>query len=374
MQAIPKVPTNNRRSLKPKSPKRTTERFTNAFLSYQFSPMVGTAGINEWAKEGFDIEADFSQSVCNLANLYQFDAHQLLQKKTSYPLWITDTYAKIEKLLKKADPTAVLVLVENNGRAELMTYKQHVPPYGLYYIPVKIYSDLVASGDHRAGLVGAIFYYMLREAHVPYITEGWDDFISLEYQSLKDSYEIRMEEQEDDEEMPTSVLELDGIQTQAEICLLRFDKHSQLTTLARRIDRYRQLPDFDEDLASIADSVLQLHQQYPDRCIHQAAFPELVTEDEEIDETELLKITTYLSFIWQEDDWAGQQISQTIDHYYQNGAEPDYPKSVMSFRRPHLTNTLDLSYETKLFATVSRLILYLYSTEETDSIAELPKQ
>jgi hypothetical protein len=364
------TPANNRTGSKQKKAKRATGSPINTFLNYRFGEMVGASGVAEWTKEGYDIESDFEQSVRHLAKLYSLDVDSLLLKKAPYPIWINDTYKAIESQLDKIDKTLTVVITEDEGRVFLATYKENQTNYGVYYIPVEPYWNLHNMGDPRAGLIGAIFYYFLRIARVPYFLEEWGEFIHSEYEMLKESYAERQEELEDVGDDEEAELIGDGkkyietIEKRGRECLTWFDKKSQRTTFSRRIKEYQNRTEFDSELLSIARKIEQMIKKFPGITVRDSEHPDMNIVDDEQGELDYFMLGMYLSFIWTEDDWSGQSVIQTIDHFYQNGTETDYPKVIQRFDRPQVSAQHDLSFLEEFFQVTTEFLRYMYVIEE----------
>lgn len=355
-----------KRSTAKPAKKRTKGTHRNGFLTHSFQPFQSLpfAGFGKGERE-------FFQSLENLCQLYGWQAPDTAD--LPFPQNIT---AVLEKLSSQRFDGASAMLLQDKGRpARLATVKTFDTHFCLYYVPVR---PLWQMKNERAKLpyyelTRTLFAYLYQTIGVPFFREpGYMDntYDSLEnwIRELDDEYD-EDDENDDKEERQyrkRQFKEIDIMRSAGDTLLPEIKAPFDLQTWEQQL---QQIPVADKqgrDLREVANELLKLAKDYPERAIKDTMHYELHDASED---DYSIYWENYISFYWSGKDTIEDMLFRMVNDEFQEMGYQEEPVAIQWFDTPQEKPCHDFDFETRLFFLLDELtgILNNFDDEEPNA-------
>jgi hypothetical protein len=346
-----------RRSTAQPGEERTAGHRANGFLKHRFLPF--------WAVQTRNyrqVEADFFRSLAGLCAVYELPVPDV--STIEFPQNVSTAYMQVKEALQVKDKGADCIIMKDGSHsATLAVLKRFNTGMCLYYIPVRPLWNLVQTAQQQplAQMLLSVYAYLYQIAKVPCYADI-DSYMSYQYETIHNWIDEADDEDEEEKQYRDE---------QNEILQTLNNAGNRLVTLIRdkeclinwevNINAYRQSENYDLETAGIADELLTLFKEYPNRTVFDNIHEELV----EPEETERVRMQQYLSFWWSNNDCFYDQIFDMVNNEFGECGVTDEPVSIQLFDTPQTSILNDLDFEKRLFDLIDKLcsILNQYDHE-----------
>ncbi|NHA02664.1 hypothetical protein G7092_02590 [Mucilaginibacter sp. HC2] len=333
-----------RSSAKP-AKKRTKGTHRNGFLTHSFQPFVSLPfhGYGQGEKE-------FFQSLKNFCQLYNWQAPDV--SGLTFPQNIS---AVLEKLSAQRFDGASAMLIQDKGcPARLATVKTFDTNFCLYYVPVRplwqMKNDKAKQPCYE--LTRTLFAYLYQIIGIPFFREP--GYLDNSYDSLE-NWIREIEDEDDDEENDYRKRQF------AEFNLMKSAGDTLLPDIKAPFDletwqaQLQQIPVTDKqgrDLREVANELLKLAKDYPERAIKDTMHYEL---HEASEDDYSIYWENYISFYWSGNDTLQHMLFEMVNNEFQEMGYQEEPVAIQWFDTPQEKAHHDFDFETRLFFLLDEL-------------------
>jgi|GEM_PF-6647594 len=352
--------TRRARSARSAQPQRTPEPIANGFLNHSFQAVA--AENQDGLTNRGSTENSFFASVDYFTQLHGLTLDESKISDT-YPLNIHQTYQQLVNLLHKKRHDMTLVIVQDEVTPPtLATYVRHEMGMTIYFIPLRPVWDLIEAKACPAAtnVLLSIFHYLNRVVNVPGFKEG--SYVHYEMEAIADNYDQDWQDHVAGSESEDDSPDYDYGKDIAEQFRLGDAMHTlidlpdNLTQLISRIESFTPASKAEEQLKEVADRVVSLYQQYPERTIWDNLLRYNIDPTEEESDEYEIGHDHYLSFVWNFNDYILESVIESINHNLQNSCEFDEPTAFQLFNQPHTEVYDTLPFESLLFPLLCDLV------------------
>ena len=333
-------------SQKNKTPRSPRSNGTYDFLKQRFEPVpeveIPSPGLRK------RIENSFYNSLNNLSSLYGFTP--LPSTNNKFPFNITQSFAAAKKeVAKKEGSLNLIILQENQQYPVLATVKEMNTGLTLYYVPLDALWQLHCNRNKPAFfLLISIYAYLHQTVGMALCKEG--NYVGDTYHMMKESYENE-EGDMDAQDYKESLQAFAVIDRVSPILNREIANKIHLRLFESRIQAFRTISLFDENLLEIATRFFELYSFHPDKSFAKNYCSEFLYEEEE----ERAIVEQYFSFCWSLDGGLIDQLNEWVNCDLQEKSVFDLPISIQRFDTPLTATTHDFEFETQLLNLVCQL-------------------
>jgi len=221
----------------------------------------------------------------------------------------------------------------------------------LFYIPVKPLYILTANKRRKktADLLLSLYAFLHLVLEVPYYRDK-ESFMYGCYQVMKEQFDQYEDEGEEvDPEIRVKFKELESVGDELS---KKIKDPFQLEQLEDRVKKFVPKDKFDEEILSVAKSVIAIREQYPDHSIFDH-IPEQLLYPEEF---ERITADQYISFYWSGDeDYIYNWMYDYVNGCFENCGAIDEPVGYQMFNTPQKAPAHDLRFATAVFEMIGKL-------------------
>jgi hypothetical protein len=339
--------------------KRTKGTNRNGFLTHTFKPFQSLPfyGFGQGEK-------DFFHSLDNFCKLYGWQAPDT--SGLPFPQNIAEVLEKLSA--QRFDGASAMLLQDKGYPARLATVKTYDTNFCLYYVPVRPLWQMKNDKGKQPyyELTRTLFAYLYQIVGIPFFREP--GYLDNSYDSLENW--IREIEDENDED------EDDYRKRQfAEMDLMKIAGDTLLPEIKTPLDlklweqQLQQIPVTDKqgrELREVADELLKLAKDYPQRAIKDTMHYEL---HEASEDDYSIYWENYVSFYWSGNDTLQHMLFEMVNNEFQEMGYQEEPVAIQWFDTPQEKPRHDFDFETRLFFLLDELtgILNDFDDEEFDA-------
>jgi hypothetical protein len=129
-----------------------------------------------------------------------------------------------------------------------------------------------------------------------------------------------------------------------------------LDAWGNRLERFSPKQDKGVALKQVSEKLLALYRQYPERRFYEQLFSACFFQEND----EVMPADEYLSFVWSNDGWLGEQAYQYISDGQGNYNYVQEPLQFKIFDTGEGRMADNLDFEKRLFSLVDELVYSLY--------------
>jgi hypothetical protein len=321
----------------------------NDFLNHQFLPLVADGNlIAVWKMK----QTSFFASLENLAALYHFEP--LAAEVSVYPSNILLAFQDAKSVVEEANKEVELYILEKRENEFLLaTGKTYSTKHQLYFFPLEPVYKFLQQKDCRTSskLLLSVLAYCFQVLQLPSFTEG--DYLDGCYEYFKEWLESENEEEFDGE----SIAEINYAVRAGKKLAGQCKKPHHLRAWKKRMKDFVPSNKKDESILKIAKEAYSLYDQFPTLTFHHNISPSFNDPSGEGS----TRPDQYISFSWAAEGWLQEQEFDFVNNDLQENAAIDEPIVLQCFDVPQAAIKHDDTFETKLFAFLQNLSIFLYN-------------
>lgn len=332
----------------------TNGHAANGFLKISFLPKLNETATVQDSKKTAKTERDFYKSLSLLTEHYGIEPMQT--KQFEYPYNMALAIWDIKEKLKKSVPNwDEICLVQHSKKTYFTSVEKYNTSTTLYYIPIEPLYQMLH--DHRfkknAHLLISICSYLYHIADIPYFRQE-DSYLYWVYDMHKDW----LEQEEDAEEIEASEREFRKVAFIGDCMQQKIFNRINLQVFERRLNAFKCRDTFDHECWQLAYKTLALYTEYPQASIFRN------TPQNETDESGVIGMEKYISFISHTKGWLYDSIADTINSDFTEYGATEEPTIYKHFDGKELTKN-NLDFENKLFNLLEDVCSLLNNYETT---------
>jgi hypothetical protein len=314
-----------------------TQPFAPAFLRHRFLPLVADHPILSRNRR---VQGEFFRSVGNLAQLYRLAVLEMTG--LPYPLNIHATFVHLKQQLEKAHPALSLVIVQTkDGTITLATAKAVDLQSTLFYIPLLPIFNLLRRPKalQISPILLSLAAFIRQKMGVPdYRDRGsyMADVYSILEQWVDDTDADR-----ENKETELCYREFRRAEVVGDYMRRKLRQPVRITKLFSYLQAFEPVGTWQNRLLALGVDFLKLDLAFPDRSL----FGEIPAGFLEGEEEERVGKDYYLSFVYDNYSWLGEEMNDYIETSLQECPVVDAPLTVQYFDQPQSKECHDSTYE-----------------------------
>ena len=343
-----------KRNQKGQTTVRTHSNVANGFLSTSFLPRLNETETVQAYRDNAEMQRDFYQSLCRLADHYGITPKQV--QSYSYPYNIVLALKDIEEQLRqKVTDWEEIRLIQDSRNVFLTSEERYNTGSTLYYIPVvPLFRWLKApKRKQTAQLLLSVCCYLYHIADIPYYRQQ-NSYLFWMYEMHKDWALM----DDDEEESKIYVSEIEQAEWIGDRMEQKIFNQNNLMRFKERLDHFKPKDIIDTDCFNVAQEAYALYQQFPNESIFRNARPN--GEANGGDRENIIPMERYVSFSADAKGWLIDSLIDSVNNELQEYGQMEEPIIIKRFDGSDIT-TNTLEFENRLLPLINELIYILYN-------------
>lgn len=333
---------------------RTAAPPADDFLRHSFTPMYAPA---PELPGRFTTERGFFKSRSYLGKHYGLELTDY--SSLSYPYNILMAERELHRKLRVKDKYRHLEIIgQENCEVCLTVAETFDEDFCLYYIPVMPIYDLWQTEAHVpcAELLTAVCAYLYADAGISYYRDD-DTYMYYNYEALEEWISDDWGDGENDE-YALKKIALENAKMQGDFVQAKMMETGFRQSLDSLVTNFDAGSQFEKDCLALAQTCLQLGQDYPNANLFQhAGLQDYEAEDYE---DNYIGMHEYISFVGSVNDNLSERLKSMVNDDFNERYRYQEPEIITFFNQPQAGYTDLLAYEKQVMQLIDDLCTLLY--------------